>query len=148
MSSGFTANEMVTVSLSPGVRNRSGGPVPPYQYQFMISGHWTDTAPQNAKASMVAAVPVVTSSAIPSPMLQTLNASPGVAGIMSNGVSVPSDFPWIVITTNNNPDPDPILLITVAAGEIPSTSSLTTVAIQFGMDINCSHICSLSTLWR
>ena len=39
-----------------------------------------------------------------------LVASKGVAGIMPNGVSVPSDFPWLNITTNNNPDPDPIFM--------------------------------------
>jgi hypothetical protein len=32
------------------------------------------------------------------------SAGPGVTGIMPNGVSVPSDFPHINITTNNNPD--------------------------------------------
>jgi hypothetical protein len=31
-------------------------------------------------------------------------ATPGHAGIMPNGVSVPSDFPFITITTNSNPD--------------------------------------------
>jgi hypothetical protein len=36
--------------------------------------------------------------------------SPGVSGIMPNGVSVPSDFPHISITTNNNPCPDPIFI--------------------------------------
>ena len=34
----------------------------------------------------------------------------GLTGIMANGVSVPSDFPRINITVNNNPDPDPIFL--------------------------------------
>ena len=37
-------------------------------------------------------------------------ASSGKAGIMPNGVSVPSDFPFINITTNNNPDPEYIFL--------------------------------------
>jgi hypothetical protein len=37
-------------------------------------------------------------------------ASPGKAGLMPNGVSVPSDFPFINITTNNNPDPEYIFL--------------------------------------
>ena len=35
---------------------------------------------------------------------------PGVAGIMTNGVSVPSNFPHISITTNNNPCTDPIFI--------------------------------------
>ncbi len=37
-------------------------------------------------------------------------ASPGKTGIMPNGVSVPSNFPHISITTNNNPCPDPIFI--------------------------------------
>jgi len=44
-----------------------------------------------------------------SPLLSSL-ASPGKAGLMSNGVSVPSDFPFINITTNNHPDPEFIFL--------------------------------------
>ena len=114
MSSGFTANEMVTVSLSPGVPVASGGPAPPYQYQFMIAGHWADSSPKYAVASTIVATPMANVN--PSPMIQTLAASNGVAGIMSNGVSVPSDFPWIVITTNNNADPDPIFIDNRGAG--------------------------------
>jgi len=45
----------------------------------------------------------------PSPRVLSL-ASPGKSGLMPNGVSVPSDFPWIKITTNNNPDPGYIFL--------------------------------------
>jgi hypothetical protein len=97
MNSGFTANEVVTVSLAPVVPVGGGGPISPYQYQFMVSGHWADSAPQYAVASTVVPTPKGTGSLPPTP--QTLVASPGVAGIMSNGVSVPSDFPWIVITT-------------------------------------------------
>ncbi|HXR04028.1 MAG TPA: LamG domain-containing protein, partial [Verrucomicrobiae bacterium] len=78
MSSGFTANEMVTVSLSPGVPVASGGPVPPYQYQFMIAGHWADSSPKYAVASTIVATPMANVN--PSPMIQTLAASNGVAG--------------------------------------------------------------------
>jgi len=42
----------------------------------------------------------------PPPPIQRM----GVTGIMPNGVSVPSDFPRINITTNNNPDPNPIFI--------------------------------------
>ncbi len=38
MSSDFIAGELATVSLSPGVPPAAGGPVTPYQYQFVISG--------------------------------------------------------------------------------------------------------------
>ncbi len=43
----------------------------------------------------------------------------GVAGIMPNGVSVPSDFPQINITTNSNPDPDPIFIDNRGGGGNP-----------------------------
>jgi hypothetical protein len=42
--------------------------------------------------------------------LNLIQASPGKAGIMPNGVSVPSDFPFINITVNNNPDPEYIFI--------------------------------------
>ena len=38
------------------------------------------------------------------------NQRMGITGIMPNGVSVPSDFPRINITVNNNPDPNPIFI--------------------------------------
>lgn len=117
MSSGFAATEMVTVSLSPGVPVASGGPISPYQYQFMVGGHWPDTVPAFALASTTVAPPVAHDTG---PVkMQTLAASKGVAGIMSNGVSVPSDFPWIVIATNNNPDPDPIFIDNRGGGGDP-----------------------------
>jgi len=46
----------------------------------------------------------------PAPLPGNSPASPGKAGIMPNGVSVPSNFPHISITTNSNPDPDPIFI--------------------------------------
>ena len=48
--------------------------------------------------------------AAPAPPLGNSPASPGKAGIMPNGVSVPSNFPFISITTNNNPCADPIFI--------------------------------------
>ena len=116
MTTNFTANELVTVSLTPGVPVASGGPISPYQYQFMVSTH----LPGAAVAPAVVSVPAVKSSSPPaSPLVVTTVASKGVAGIMSNGVSVPSDFPWVVITTNNNPDPDPIFIDNRGGGGDP-----------------------------
>jgi len=48
--------------------------------------------------------------AAPAPPLGNSPASPGKTGIMPNGVSVPSDFPHIAITTNDNPCTDPIFI--------------------------------------
>lgn len=110
MSTDFSANELVTVSLSPGVPVAAGGPITNYQYQFVAAGH----LPGNLVSQMVVSVPsaqVLASEAPPAkPLGLTPVATKGVAGIMPNGVSVPSDFPWIAITTSNNPDPDPIFI--------------------------------------
>jgi hypothetical protein len=116
MTTDFTANELATVSLTPGVPAASGGPISPYQYQFMVSTH----LPGVAVAQTVASVPAVSSGGSPiRPLAVTTAASKGVAGIMPNGVSVPSDFPWIVITTNSNPDPDPIFVDNRGGGGKP-----------------------------
>ncbi len=42
--------------------------------------------------------------------LNMLGVTPGQDGIMPNGVSVPTDFPYINITTSNNPDPEYIFI--------------------------------------
>jgi len=60
---------------------------------WVVTGSITPQAPSPA--------PPVTA---PAPPL------PGVAGIMANGVSVPSNFPHINITTNNSPCSDPIFI--------------------------------------
>lgn len=117
MSSDFTPNELVTVSLAPGVPSASGGPIAPYQYQFVVSGY---LASQNTGAVVVSPpkAPFLEDATPPTPKDLTA-ASIGVAGIMPNGVSVPSDFPWIAITTNNNPDPDPIFIDNRGGGGKP-----------------------------
>jgi len=116
MTTDFTANELVTVSLTPGVPVTNGGPVSPYQYEFVVSTH----LPGAAVVPTVVSVPAVSSGGSPvQPLAVTTTASKGVAGIMPNGVSVPSDFPWIVITTNNNPDPDPIFIDNRGGGGDP-----------------------------
>jgi hypothetical protein len=117
MSTDFSVGEMATVSLNPGVPLAAGGPVAPYQYQFVIAGH----LPGGSPASAVAAVPTIASQTKAphvSPHDLTTGVN-GVAGIMPNGVSVPSDFPRISITTNNNPDPDPIFIDNRGGGGKP-----------------------------
>ena len=131
MTTDFTANELVTVSLTPGVPAADGGPISPYQYEFVISTH----LPGAAVVPAVVSVPAANPGGSPvRPLGVTIAAAKGVAGIMPNGVSVPSDFPWIVITTNDNPDPgSQFSLTTAAAAEIRSMSSSTTMAIRFGI---------------
>jgi hypothetical protein len=118
MTQDFIPNEMVTVSLAPGVPAASGGPIAPYQYQFMISGHLPGSFVVPVTVSIPP--PQVAQADAPPALAKDLNtAKVGVAGIMSNGVSVPSDFPWIAITTNNNPDPDPIFIDNRGGGGNP-----------------------------
>ena len=66
--------------------------------------------PQHAAQS--SSLPLISSQGSPpSPLVKTgSGARTPLAITMSNGVSVPGDFPFINITTNNNPDPDYIFL--------------------------------------
>ena len=114
MTSDFITNEMVTVSLTPEVPPAAGEPVPQYQYQFVISGHF----PGNSLAPrpVSAPAPPSTEGGILPALRTDLRATKGLAGIMSNGVSVPSDFPWIKISVTDNPDPNPIFLDAYGGG--------------------------------
>ena len=49
MVSDFTANELVTVGLNPGLRSGASGMVLPYQYQFVISTHRPDSGTITAR---------------------------------------------------------------------------------------------------
>jgi hypothetical protein len=116
VSSGFSSDELVTVTLTPAVDPCAPGAVEPYQYQFMVSGPMP-----SAGASLQ--VPVSVSAAPDSeggvPPIQdvALLAEDEVSAaaldgpmIMPNGVSVPSNFPLISITINDNPDSGYIFL--------------------------------------
>jgi hypothetical protein len=112
MSTGFTANELVTVSLNP--LTAGGGSVQPYQYQFIVSGHLPDVssfvapvapppAPPNSSNTVVHTLAVVRTNS-------GASGAKAMAMTMPNGVSVPSDFPRINITTNVNPDSEYIFI--------------------------------------
>ena len=60
--------------------------------------------PASPLAPPVTAVPLASSLGTPA------GVTPGQDGIMPNGVSVPTDFPYINITTSNNPDPEYIFI--------------------------------------
>jgi hypothetical protein len=106
MTNSFTPGELVTVSLAPAVADNSG-PLA-YQYQFAVSGPF----PGAQVAPVRVATPNSQALGPDTPPARPLDvtAAKGVAGIMPNGVSVPSDFPWITITVNSNADPNPIFL--------------------------------------
>jgi hypothetical protein len=73
--------------------------------------------PQISKpaAPSVAAVPAVSQAQATQPNVQS-GAVPNLAIIMPNAVSIPSDFPRVNITVNNNPDPEYIFMDDKNAG--------------------------------
>ena len=118
--SGFSNGELVTVTLTPTVDPCAPGVVVPYQYQFMVSG------PMPPPPSSVSAAheQVLNKQVTPDSewevlttedMAMTAEGAVSAAAldegmVMSNGVSVPSDFPQVVITVNNNPSPGYLFL--------------------------------------
>lgn len=97
VNSTFSTNELVTVTLSPSCSSAKGS-VASYQYQFMTSGVMTAaSAPAQEKESSLLRSP-------------TLGISILAASTMDNGVSVPSNFPRINISVNDNPDDSYIFL--------------------------------------
>ena len=106
MTNSFTRGELVTVSLAPAVADNSG-PLA-YQYQFAVSAPFP--SPHIAPVRVATPNPQAFGPGTPPARPLDVTAAKGVAGIMPNGVSVPSDFPWITITANSNADPNPIFL--------------------------------------
>ncbi len=112
MSSDFSNGETATVTLMPNVDPGAGGTVDPYQYQFYVTGPAPSAAPQQANRESTTAwnssqKPLATTQDDNPTWTTTLADGPM---IMPNGVSVPSNFPFINITTNDNPDPSYIFL--------------------------------------
>ena len=102
----FAMNELATVALSPALRPGASGSVQPFQYQFAVNGYLAATP-------SVTPIVAPTNPAGSNPIAQPRAASPptpGQAGIFPNGVSVPSSFPQISITTNSGPDAELIFL--------------------------------------
>jgi len=93
----FTPNELVTVQLNPQVQPGAAGSVAPFNYQFMV------TAPMPGSWPIPTAAPPTAARTQPPaknlPLRPRISATPGRSGpvrkamILSNGVSVPSDFP-------------------------------------------------------
>ena len=123
VSSGFSNNELVTVTLTPTVDPCAPGTVEPYQYQFMITGPMPGSPSDTAGASVPRELPISTqaadekeSEALPAEdtAVRAGDAASGGAPdgpmIMPNGVSVPSDFPHVDITVNDNPAPGYIFI--------------------------------------
>jgi hypothetical protein len=103
----FSTDELVTVNLNPTV---TAGSIDSFEYQFMISGTMPESAPASADMSQKTAAEepdlesALASADSANASSDSTPAQTGTAGLMPNGVSVPSNFPHINITTNDNPD--------------------------------------------
>jgi len=107
----FSSLELVTVSLSPEFSHSA---IEQHQYQFMISGPMPGVDPPFAdeyKNSVTAnSLTKIQNEEILNLNVPATDTPPpppdtGGARIMPNGVSIPSDFPGITITANDNPAP-------------------------------------------
>jgi len=127
MGADFSTNELVTVSLSPLVEPGAAGSLEPYRYQFMVSAPMPGSLPLAVRAAKAPvrvddlpdrakAITPATSAARRSPHPKAM--------LMPNGVSVPSDFPQVVITVNTNPSPGYLFLENGLDGVPPYTMLL------------------------
>jgi hypothetical protein len=116
VSSDFSSDELVTVTLTPAVDPCVPAVVEPYQYQFMVTGRMSSAGALPRAPGSVSAIPVSESEVPPTAdVAMTTEDEVSTAAldgpmIMPNGVSVPSNFPLINITINDNPDPGYIFL--------------------------------------
>jgi len=130
MGTDFTTNELVAVTLNPLVAPANSGMVQSFQYFFMV------TAPMGAipTATPQATAPPVPLVVTPQPITPPsppADSSPPLGAralvtpvVMPNGVSVPSDFPKVIITANNNPSPGYLFLENALNGIPPYTMML------------------------
>ncbi len=128
-SSFFSNDELVTVTLTPTVDPCAAGTVEPFQYQFMITGPMPgspspllplappgneSTAGEQVRTTEAKSETESMASPTADIVTTTEDAASATASeecmIMENGVSVPSDFPQVVITVNNNPSPGYIFI--------------------------------------
>ena len=124
MGAGFSAKEVVTVALNPLMPPGAAGRVGSYQYQFTIATPIQGTVLKTAlegKALVQAGdssgrQKVSARISVSSP---TKGSAVKKAALMPNGVSVPSDFPQVIITANNNPSPG-YLFLENALGAFPA----------------------------
>jgi hypothetical protein len=123
--SDFSSDELVTVTLTPTVDPCVPAVVEQYQYQFMVSGPMpppASTLLQATSSGSTALDEGMNRQATTDTKYETMptadmkaeeTVSAAVldeAMIMSNGVSVPSDFSQVVVTVNNNPSPGYLFL--------------------------------------
>ncbi len=100
MSNDFIANELVSVTLNPGLRPGAGGTVSPYQYRFVVSTHLPDPG-------------IITARGDSPPTGSKTNAFDGIAATKWVDLVVPngsSNYSWIqyLYPGDRNPCGQPI----------------------------------------
>ena len=129
LSSGFINNELVTVNLNPLVQPGTV-PVPaPFQFQFMITAPMPGSFPLAVRAPGLVTNPPAGATKGQNPLPQANQKAAGSlaarkALTLANGVSVPSDFPQVVITANNAPSPGYLFLENAVDVSSPYTMML------------------------
>ena len=96
----FAANEVVDVTLNPLLDPTGTEPIEPIQYRFYV------LRPAVAPSQAIDAVSRKTTAAKSEPSKRTILSTASAQGqplIMSNGVSVPGDFPHVYVSRNHNP---------------------------------------------
>jgi hypothetical protein len=128
MGTDFSPNELVTVTLLPQTGPDAAGGVGLYQYQFRITALMPGSLPiaVHSKGALAQAANTPDDLKVLRPTVAK-GADTGItkkAVTMSNGVSVPSDFPQVVITVNTNPSPGYLFLENALDGVSPYTMML------------------------
>lgn len=128
MDTDFSTNELVTVNLAPLLQTGAAGSVGPFGYQFMTTAPMPGALPL---ISLARPIPLGTQPAAqhkPLPPQTRVRSRQRDRGrktmTMANGVSVPSDFPQVVITANTNPSPGYLFLENAMDGVPPYTMML------------------------
>jgi hypothetical protein len=131
MGTDFATNELVAVTLTPFVAPGTSGSVQGYEYYFMVSAPMPGTPAATPHfVPGPAATTSVTAQAVGPPEKPV--GAPSSSGaqalatpvVLSNGVSVPSDFPKVTITANSNPSPGYLFLENALNGVPPYTMML------------------------
>src|SRR5579859_3491985 len=123
----FSTNELVTVKLVPVLGAGMTGGLDAFDYQFITTAPMPGSLPLSVRPPSQVSIPA---SAVDLKMQPRISATPGrrragrKAMVLSNGVSVPSDFPQVLITANTNPSPGYLFLENALDGVPPYTMML------------------------
>ena len=130
MGTDFSTNETVEVTLTPFAASGANGNVQGYQYSFMVGAPMSDpptatshSAPGPATTGVTAQVVGPPDNPVEPPASSGPRALVGPV-VLTNGVSVPSDFPKVIITANSNPSPGYLFLENALNGIPPYTMML------------------------